>query len=181
VITGAFGAVPLFATILPDKQSFYFFPPFDPVFRIGTIILCVLVTITIYFISDLAFVKSAKRRVTALLVVFGVSVVGLLLFLASYYRFVRTIDIPTKETSVSVAVGFTRTAFSDREFPGVNDWEVLRRRGTGEEEIQTVWTRSSIILARLMLFGAYLLCLLSAVGVGSLAVLYQGLGQPSKP
>lgn len=146
------------------------------------IVLCVLITVAVYFSSYLEFIKSAKRRFCALAILIVVAVIGAALFLTTTTSSVRTIDIPAAHQSVTVSVGYVRTDFA-RSLPDLpanpSDWDLLRARGQSEEEIRKLWTWSSILLARLMLLTAYLLFLLPAVAVGSLAVLYEGVGPPS--
>jgi hypothetical protein len=166
---------------MPDKASSYLFPPLDSVFRGGAIILCVLVSIIVFFTSYLPFVHSGRRRVFALISLGGLALLGLLLFLISHTRFVRTIDIPSKADTITVSVGYRRSAFANSQLPNKDDWDLLIARGTSEQEIQRLWTPSSIILARLTLLSTYLLCLLAAVAVGCLGVLYEGIGPPTLP
>jgi len=111
----------------------------------------------------------------------SVSVVGVGLFLVSHEQFVRTIDIPAKKETVTVSVGYTRTVFANRQFPNSTDWDMIRARGTSDEEIKRLWTEWSIIVARLALLFSYLLFLLPAIAAFSLGVLYQGLGAAPSP
>ena len=175
------GSLPLLASVLPDKQSFFLFPPLDTVFRTAAILLCVAVTFIVYFTSDLKFTKSGKRRFAVLFATVSVSVVGVGLFLVSHEQFVRTIDIPAKKETVTVSVGYTRTVFANRQFPNSTDWDMIRARGTSDEEIKRLWTEWSIIVARLALLFSYLLFLLPAIAAFSLGVLYQGLGAAPSP
>jgi hypothetical protein len=167
---------------LPDEESFFLFPPLDNIFRIGTIVLCVLVTFVCYFASTSTFVSSKKGRPRVLWLLGGLCAIGLCLFLAAHFRFVRTIDIPALPDghSVTVTIGFTRTEFANREFGGRSDWDMLHARGTSEGEIERLWTRGSILIGRLALLVAYLVFLLPAVATASLGVLYEQLGPPTR-
>jgi hypothetical protein len=89
--------------------------------------------------------------------------VCLLAYLAAYQRFVRRIEIPSRgETSVYVSVGYQRTVFADQTFGSASDWEMLRARGTSEEEIGRLWTAKSLIIARL---GLYFSCSLTTLAL----------------
>ena len=79
-------------------------------------------------------------------------------------------DIPTRETAVYVTVGYQRTAFADATFGSVSDWELLRARGTDEEELRKLWTTQSLIIARLALYTAYSLIVLALVVTFSFGV-----------
>jgi len=70
---------------------------------------------------------------------------------------------------VLVSVGYERTEFTNATFGSMTDEEVLRQRGTDEEQIRKLWTPTSVIIARLALFGSYcgfVLALISAFSVG---------------
>jgi hypothetical protein len=175
------GALPLLAGLLPDKVAPYFFPPLDAIFVTVAVLLCVVVTIVIYFAAPLPFSTSARRRMRALMWCVGIAIVGALLLIATVTRFVRFIDVPAKGTQIGVTVGFVRSDLAQQTFANKSDWEVLEARGTTEEEIQWIWKPWSITLARILLFSTYLLCLLSLVSAGSFAVLFECLGPPTTP
>jgi hypothetical protein len=99
-----------------------------------------------------------------------ISVTFLLAYLALCERFVRRVDIPSRETAVYVSIGYERTAFADATFGLASDWELLRRRGTDEEQLRMLWTTQSLIIARLALYTAHAVTVLALVAVFSFGV-----------
>jgi hypothetical protein len=94
-----------------------------------------------------------------------------LLYVVTFMRFVRTIEIPSKGTVVQVSVGIQRTEFAKANFNSDSDWEILRDRGTDEEQVWKLWTARSLVLCRFALYTTYSLCLLSLVAAFSWGVL----------
>ena len=86
-------------------------------------------------------------------------------------RVVRKIEIPSRETAIQISVGFERTEFARTNFSGESDWELLRDRGTDEEQIWRLWTARSVVVSRLSLYAAYCVFLLSLVAAFSWGVL----------
>src|SRR5208283_4435937 len=109
----------------------------DGVARVGLVGLCLGVSVGVYFLVAAQPLKSPSRVIWAAFFFAGV---GLLAYLSAYQGFVRRVDIPSRETSVYVSVGYQRTAFADQTFGPASDWEMLRARGTSEEEIGRLWT-----------------------------------------
>ena len=83
----------------------------------------------------------------------------------------RSIEIPTLNKSVIVSVGYERIEFAKKNFGPVSDWELLRQRGTNEEEIAMLWTDKSLQVVRLALYGSYCLVLVFFVLAFSVGVL----------
>ena len=177
----AFGVLPVLSAILPSSWSSFIFPPLDDVFRILAVGLTLLVTLVIYRLSDTLFPQSRRWRWKTHLVLFAVAVVASLAFLAARTSFVRELDRPALGDTAIVAVGFERTDFARRTFPTDSDFEMLRQRGTTEEEVFNLWTERSILLARVALFLPYLLFLAAAVSLCSLEVLYALIGAATRP
>lgn len=161
-------ALPILSGFLPSGYSAYGFPPLgDPegLARLGTFALALAVTYLTFFTQ-----RAHITRAIACAFIF------FCLYLGLSFRFVRTIQIPTKNTSVQVSVGYRRTSFANANFGTATDWEMLRDRGTTEEQIWKLWTTDSIIVSRLALFLSYLLCITFLIAAFSWGVLSECLG-----
>lgn len=171
VLASAATASPLLSLLLPGGSASYVFPPLgiaDAPARFGTVSLALAVTYLVFFSRGLWRHKDFWVITSAV----GLSVLSLVLYLTLYMRFVRTIDIPSKGTSISVTVGYERTDFAKSTFGSDTDWEILRQRGTEEEEIWRLWTTRSILLARLGLYTShcgFILLLVAAFSRGVLS------------
>lgn len=169
-LAGVATLLPFLSKLLPENISSYVFPPLgsaEAPARIGTVTLALAATYVAFFWRAMLPRNNAKRVVIAVVLAFAFQC----LYLLAYLRFVRTIDIPTRGTAVSVSVGYERTQFASGAFGGVSDWELLRQRGTNEEEIWRLWTTRSLLSARGALFVAYsgfILCLVCGFSWGAL-------------
>lgn len=155
-------ALPFASKIVGSDSNAYLFPPLgdmNGIARVGLVAMCLGVSVGVYFLVAVRAPKSPSRIIWGTLILAAVS---LLAYLSAYQRFVRRIDVPTREMSIYVSVGYHRTAFADQTFGLATDWEMLRARGTSEEEIGRLWTEKSIIIARL---GLYLSCSLSTLAL----------------
>lgn len=144
-------AVPL-ASIIGSDSGSHVFPPLgsmDGIARIGLVALSLAVSLGVYF---LAAVKPPKSPSRVVWITLALAVVFLLVYLSAYQRFVRQIEIPSRGSSVYVSVGYQRTQFAEQTFGPASDEEMLRARGTNEEEIGRLWTKKSLIIARLVLY-----------------------------
>jgi len=145
----------------PDIGSSVF-PPLgnmDAVARIALVAMCLALSLAVYF---LAAVRPPKSPLIGIGVAFALTLVCALGYLSAYQRFVRRIDVPSRQTSVYVSVGYHRTAFAERTFGPASDEDMLRARGTTDEEIARLWTSQSLIIARLALF---LTCAMATLAV----------------
>jgi hypothetical protein len=153
-------ALPFASKIVGSDAAPYVFPPLggmDGVARVGLVLLCLSVSVGVYFLAAVNPPKSPSAVVWKTIIV---AIVSLTAYLAAYQRFVRQIDVATRETSVHVSVGYQRTQFASQTFGSASDWAMLEARGTDEEEIERLWTVRSVIIARLTL---YLLCTLTTL------------------
>jgi hypothetical protein len=150
----------------------YFFPPLgntESVARFGIILFSLAVTYLALFWRNWRPRDNAKRVTIAILL----ALACFCLYFIAYQLFVRRIDIPSSGTSVSVSVGYQRTEFAKETFGSATDWEILKQRGIEEEEIERLWTASSIAIARLALFVPFCGIILLLVAAFSCGVLYQ--------
>ena len=105
--------------------------------------------------------------------------IGLIAFLAlvgylfSYKHIVRGIDVPANDSALFVSVGYERTSFANQTFHSESDWDMLRARGTSEEEVAKLWTARSVDIARFCLIVSYCGFVLPLVLIFSLGVRYQ--------
>jgi hypothetical protein len=169
-LAGITSLLPFLSKLLPENISSYVFPPLgsaDAPARIGTVALALGTTYVAFFWRALFPRNNAKRVVVAIALAF----VFQCLYLLAYLRFVRTIEVPTRGTAVSVSVGYARTEFAIQTFGGVSDWELLRQRGTSEEEIWGLWQARSLLVARgclLLAYSGFVFCLVYGLSCGAL-------------
>ena len=174
VLAGSVTAFPLFAYLIrfvtSEGMSAYLFPPIgiaEGPARIGAIVMAMGSTYLAFFLFSKRNKTDHKWPASLLL---G-AMVSIFVYIGLYSRFVRTIEIPTLNKSVTVSVGYERTEFANRNFGSVSDWELLRQRGTSEEEISMLWTGKSLQIVRLAMYGSYCLFLVLFVLAFSLGVL----------
>jgi hypothetical protein len=170
VIAGFLSAAPLLTRLLPSGYSGYGFPPLggaDGPARVGTFVLALAMTYVAFFAQPKRNERNRRNIVVAILM----ALIPLFLYVGLSLRFVRTIEIPSTNTSVQVSVGYERTKFAADNFTMSSDWEMLRARGTDEEEVWKLWTASSLITSRLSLYLAYSLFVLLLVAGFSWGVL----------
>lgn len=169
-LAGIAGILPFLSKLLPENISTYIFPPLgnaEGPARIGTFALALATTYLTFFWKATPLRNNSRRIVVTLML----AVVFYCFYLLGYLRFVRTIDIPTRETTVSVTVGYQRTDFASKNFGSASDWELLRQRGTDEEQIWVLWTARSVVTARgvlLVAYSGFVLCLVAAFSWGVL-------------
>jgi hypothetical protein len=148
----AAAALPFASKIVGADAAAYIFPPLggmDGVARVGLVALCLGVSMGVYFLVAAQSPKTPSRVIWMALFF---AALFLIAYLSAYQRFVRRIDVPSLGTFEYVSVGYQRTAFADQTFGSASDWEMLKARGTSEEEIERLWTPKSLTIARLALF-----------------------------
>lgn len=180
-LAGALGALPFLSKLLPGNWAQYVFPPLggvEPYSRLATLILAGAVTLIVYTMNTSSFATCKRGRSKSMWLVFAIGVIAVIVFFVLTQAFARSIDIPSVGKSVVVSVGYDRTEFARTTFKDKSDEQMLRARGTSEEEIWRLWTAKSIIVARSLLFISYLIFILSAVAFVSLGVLFDKLGAP---
>ncbi len=175
-LAGAFAGLtvllPLVSDILPAEWAALVFPPLatmDVPARFGTMALAFALTFVFYFAKDWQAVITFRQIGSPILI----AVVCLCVYLVLHFWFVRKVDIQSLGTSVYVTVGYERTEFAIRNLGSASDWELLRLRGTDEEEIRRLWTPASLVSARLLLFVSYCGFILSLVSTFSLGVIHE--------
>jgi hypothetical protein len=177
-LAGLLSSLPLLSKLIPSGHlSAYVFPPLGPIellARIGVVIFALATTYGAFFVRSRTNNDNTKRIV-------GGFILGFLCFcvyLALSTRFVRVIAIPSTNSSVQVSVGYERTDFAKENFANVSDWEMLRERGTDEEEIWRLWTVRSLLTVRVLLFVTYCLSILALVAAFGWGVLAQSGERP---
>jgi len=148
------------------------FPPVgdaEALARFFALIFTLAMTYFCLFWSNFRHGDNAKRVVVAMVCAF----VPLCAYFVLYQRFVRRIDIASKDTSVCVAVGYARTDFAKTIFDSESDWQILRERGVEDEEISRLWTPRSLTITRLLLFVSYCGVLFSLVAAFSWGLIHQ--------
>lgn len=172
-LAGLVSSVPLLSRLLlPDDLRAYGFPPLGTVevpARILAVVFALAATFLAFFSRAVVAGGNRKRVIGAMVL----ALIFLFAYVCLFLRFVRTVEIPSKGTEVQVSVGDQRTEFANANFDGESDWELLKYRGTDEEEIWRLWTAQSLLISRLTLYAAYLMLLVSLVTAISWGVLYQ--------
>lgn len=162
-----FAAMPFLSYFLPG--SAYFSPPLgdaEAPSRAGLLILAFATTYAVYFVSSETRPRSGRIIASAVLIAF----LALIAYFIAFQRFVRRIDIPSRNTLVYVTVGYERTAFATSNFGSATDEEMLRARGTDEEQLRMLWTLQSLITARFEVFAPYAFMIIALVAAFSFGV-----------
>ncbi len=142
----------------------------EGVARVGFVALCLAVSLSVYFLVSTKPLSSPARVIWPALLI---AIVGLASYLVAYQGFVRRIDIPSRDESVYVSIGYQRTQFANQAFSGATDYDILKARGTNEEEIERLWTLKSIIVARLALYFSSVVTSLALLFLFSFAVVHE--------
>lgn len=174
-LTGALAVLPLLSEVLPGKAGDYAFPPVGTYQLFWTVLSVAVAAATIlfiyYFARGSSYVAQHDRRMKTFVLVAAFGGLGILAYFIAVQLVVREVWIPTESKAIAVSVGFHRTEFAEKEFSGKSDWEMLKTMGFEEEQIRKLWTISSILVARALLFAAYLWTLSVFITLGSFAVL----------
>lgn len=171
VLAAATSVGPIVSVFLPGGASPYIFPPLGDVTmpaRLGAVALAVAITYFAFY-----SVPPSKGVFRRFLWFGGVALISLCSYLFCFSHFVRKIDVPATDSHVSVGIGYERTRFAIQTFDSESDWDMLRARGTSEEEVSRLWTARSLDISRLCLFASYCGFVLPLVLAFSLGVRYQ--------
>jgi hypothetical protein len=172
-LAGLSALSPLATALSSGPVISYVFPPLgstQTLARIATIVMGFSTTYLIFFVQSQASSKNRGRRFVT---VFAGAFIFLICYVTLCSGFVRVLDIPSLGTSVAVSVGYERTDFAKSNFGSVNDWQLLRERGTREEDISELWTKKSLLLVRFGLFFSISAVVVFLVAGFSTGVLYQ--------
>jgi hypothetical protein len=167
IFAGIATAWPFVSEIVPGNA--FTFPPLgdvEPAARAGLVLLAFATTFGCYFYARDVTRNIGKAITTTILL----SLLGLLIYLGLFERFVRKVEIRAPETSLYVTVGYERTAFALATFDSEPDEELLRARGVDDEQIHILWTLKSIIVVRLGLYVAYCTVIIALVAAFSFGV-----------
>lgn len=167
-LSGLFASVPpLYASVvsvfLPAGLAVLGFPPLgnvEPLARLGLLLLAASVIHLSYF-----FVPSRWAIAACVFL----SAIALFYYVGVYPKFVVRVDMPGAGM-VRVNIGQERTAFALTNFADYSDEEMLRARGTSEEEVRRLWTLDSLRKGRVSLLSSYCVFILGIVSVFSLGV-----------
>ena len=141
-------ALPIITKVLPTDVAQHLFPPLgelEPLARLGAVAFALLSMYVAFFLGS---GKATARVVSAAVV----ALLSFLTFLGLSSRLVRTVPVPSQNTSISVSVGFRRSDFAKSNFPNSSDWDMLRDRGLSDEQIDKLWTPNSVMIGRLALW-----------------------------
>lgn len=167
----ATGLGPLLSALLPGAAPAYLFPALGDLTmpaRFGFVFLAATVTYLSFYAA-----QHPPNVLLRFLLLAGVAFLALCCYLISLQHFVRKIDIPANGSTIFVSVGYERTGFASQTFHDESDWNILRARGTSDEDVSRLWTPWSLDVARLCLFASYCLFILPLVLIFSLGVRYQ--------
>jgi hypothetical protein len=169
VLATALGIVPILTVLIPGSASDYFFPALGDVTmlaRVGVVILAGAVTFVCFYDSK---PPNVPRRFLGIGAISTVALIGVLI---TSLQFIRKVTVPANGSAILVSVGYERTAFANQTFHDESDWDMLRARGTSDEEVYGLWTRWSVNIARLLLVACYAGFILPLVAIFSLGVRY---------
>jgi hypothetical protein len=159
------------SALLPGAAAGYLFPALGELTisaRLGVVFLAATITYLSFYAA-----QRPPNAWSRFLFLAGIAFLALCSYLVSLQHFVRKIDIPASGSVIIVSVGFERTTFAVQTFQGESDWDMLRARGTSDEDVSRLWTERSLDIARLCLFGSYCGFILPLVLIFSLGVRYQ--------
>ena len=150
-LAGATGIAPVLSFVIKPASSVLFPPLGDATIPAlaGLIALYLAITYVAYYI------RGARLRMIFMILSICFACVSFCFYLDYYMDFVRKIDIPSLSSSRTVSVGYEKSPFAVQVFGNESDWDMLRARGTDEEDIWKLWTPRSIVQARLSLFCAF--------------------------
>lgn len=171
VLAVATGVGPLLSAWLTGAAAAYLFPvlgDFTMAARLGFVLLAVAITYLSFHGSQHPPNVFLKFSLLAMF-----SFVALCCYLVAFQHFVRKIEIPATSSALYVSIGYERTDFASQTFSTETDWDMLRARGTSDEDVSRLWTARSLDVARLCLFTTYCAFLLPLVLIFSLGVRYQ--------
>jgi hypothetical protein len=167
----ATGVGPLLTALLPGAAAGYLFPALGDLTisaRLGVVFLAATITYLSFYAA-----QRPPQAWSRFLLLGGIAFLAMCCYLISLQHFVRKIEIPANGSVVIVSVGFERTPFATQTFQGESDWDMLRARGTSDEDVSRLWTERSLDVARLCLFASYCGFILPLVLIFSLGVRYQ--------
>lgn len=159
-------AAAVISPFLPDNASAFGFPPMGDVgnfARLALVCLAIVVTLLVYFWHGGKWL---------LVVAASVSFICMSVYVALYPFLVLRIDVPSSNTAIRVSVGYERSQFAKANFNSDSNEDMLRARGTTDEEVKKLWTFGSLTVSRLALLASYCGFILGLVAVFSLAILF---------
>lgn len=167
------GGLP-FLSLLPIEPltslSGYLFPPLGSstnLIRFMTVVLVGLITVVVFFQKERKVVKGNKGGANFFLAFFIITLISLISFSIFAQLFVIAID--STQGAVYFTRGYDYNADIDTE---VEDKDLIKERGSGDNVSEEIWTRDSLFIARSVLYLSYLLTILSIVALCSFAVLF---------
>jgi hypothetical protein len=174
------GAFPLVSEVFQERVSVYVFPPLGQLSipaRVLAVFLGLCITFLVFFMKDADFFQTKKARRRALYISLSAALIGALAYMTCHFFFVKQVEYSfpvecgCEKTVILVSVGIARTPAAKERYDRLPDEEMLRKVGTSDEKIRTLWTPLSVLVARLLLFISYVLTLGCFVATGSLGVL----------
>jgi len=172
ILAGVVAASPYISKVLPVDVGSCVFPPLgdgDAIGRLVAVIFAFALTFGVYFWA----VSSPKSAGRVIAFAFVISALSFCAYFAALLGFVRRVDIPSTGVRVYISVGYERTAFAKTTFDSAPDEDLLRARGMDDEQLRLLWTKKSIIIARLALYIPYCLGILALVAAFSFGVFHE--------
>jgi hypothetical protein len=179
-----FGGIAVVVGLLPLGAIFgsnaYLFPPLDgesieKFVIVAAVVFSLAVTFLVYFAKDTSLSKPGFGRVLTLIVLILTAVISLGLHVICHTVFVRNVEIPAKNQTVTVSIGKHRNRNIPNKYKLMSDEDMLRDRGATEDSIRLLFTLQSILVGRSCLYFSYLMTILLFVAFGSFGVLFSAL------
>jgi hypothetical protein len=172
VLAGVVAASPYIAKFLPLEVGAYIFPPLgdaDAVARLAVVLFALATTFAVFFWA----IGSPDSNGKTVAFAFVVGALAFCFYFGLHMAFVRRVDLFSLTTTAYVSVGYERTEFAKTTFASASDEDLLRARGMNDEQVRLLWTKKSLITARLALFIAYCLSVLSLIAAFSFGVFHE--------
>jgi hypothetical protein len=175
VITGVVSAIPLTSFI----QDVNVFPPLGMVnegfVMIGSVAVGLLMTLPVFFLSDLPFLGSKIVRMVILGGCIVAMVIGIVIHFHYRSEFMRTVTWAGDKVNAIVSVGKVRTTEAQDEYKDLSDEKMLQKAGATDERLRKLFTPESLDASHTLLYISFVAPLLAGVACGSFAILFVAL------
>jgi hypothetical protein len=161
---------PVLHFFIPDSSAIaeYLYPPLGDSQQLTLAATFLVLSLTTYVVFKWRESAPKEKWYVASILWAGL-VLGVVAWIVLCVHYVRRIPVPTMGLEIPVSIGFERTDFALRWYSNSSDWEMLHYTGPWEDNIQELWTPSSICVVRVLLWLSYTMSLACFLAVVSLA------------
>jgi hypothetical protein len=154
-ISAAVAFTPL-ALIFLRANQFLLPPPLGPVSQVGLGVMLVVTGLFSFAPLQLRTKRAAKRLIWLSAIGSSLCLIAYLLAVSRYVVDLERVGHPTGHA----VVGSERTQFAIENYPGTTDSELVLAWGRRSVDLDRIYTRSSLIRARLLVVLSYILMLI---------------------